>query len=408
MQYNRYKNNNSLGIVKWISEIVFLTLFGMFLCRRLLGETLWIYKYSAVGSFWKFSIYFFDEWLVYLLLVFIIARMIILYDKIYENIFILVSIAIAKISQLSSEDNYILVIILFIIAARGINAKKILCFSAIFNILVCIVTVTGSLVGIIDNYIQLGRDREYLGFTWTTTSVMLFSYFVFVYIVIKSGKLNILEFLIITMINIWFYCRTNTRFAFLIVFVTVAMFFVFQHFYQVRIWLNNYKVFFVILPWLFFAFIFTISICYSDKNYMLVKLNGLLSNRLQQCKLAFSQYGISAFGRPVTWVLSDQTTEKVPANYVDTAYLQVLIYYGVAAVMILLIFSSILIYRAFESKKYSLAVCFVFILLFGLTERQLFWIEFDSLLILSLSDMRGLDLNKKNRLINYRKCEDVL
>ena len=53
--------------------------------------------------------------------------------------------------------------------------------------------------------------------------------------------------------------------------------------------------------------------------------------------------------------------------------------------------------KVYNKKIYSLVFVFAAILVFGLTERQLFWIEYDSFLLLLFANLDNLcyDLEKK-------------
>jgi hypothetical protein len=117
-----------------------------------------------------------------------------------------------------------------------------------------------------------------------------------------------------------------------------------------------------------------------------VKLNRLLSNRFAQCQYAINKYGYLPFGQPIQWVTIGQSTPDNPPTYVDTAYLQTMLKYGVVSLVIFLLISSYIMYRSFSTKTYSVAIVFCFILMFGLIEQQPYWIEYNTILLLTFAD----------------------
>ena len=119
---------------------------------------------------------------------------------------------------------------------------------------------------------------------------------------------------------------------------------------------------------------------------IMAKLNRLLSNRLAQCQYAVSKYGYLPFGQPIQWVTIGQSTPDNPPTYVDTAYLQTMLKYGVVSLIALLLISSFIMYRSFNRKTYSVAIVFCFILVFGLFEQQPYWVEYDTILLLAFAD----------------------
>ncbi len=384
-------------IVKILSEIYFFFMLGAFWSKRLIGATKWTLKYKFIMSFWKDTVDFFDEKLVYLLIIFIVLRAIIVKISMKKLITFTTLIVFAELARLKSGDTYILVIFLLIVAANEIDGKRIISFFTILNILLFTITIVGALSGILENQIEVGRNREYLGFNWTTTSVMLFTYFIFYYIVLKKGNITVLSFSIISLINIWLFIKTNTRFAFLISMSVLFVFFVISEFLKYLIDKKGLKVFLIFLPWLLFSFILVISIKYNENSMVMSQINSILSNRLQQCKTAFLNYDILPFGQPINWVMTMDATKDLQANYVDTAYLQFLLCYGYITIIMLLALCSYLLYRVYNKKIYSLVFVFAAILVFGLTERQLFWIEYDSFLLLLFANLDNLcdDLEKK-------------
>ena len=280
---------------------------------------------------------------------------------------------------------------LLIVAAYGVRAKRLLLFAMSLSGTLVFVTVVASKIGIIGNVISEGsRHREYLGYNWTTTPVMAFSYAAFIYIILRRCKLTKIEYLVINAVNLYLFMMTNTKFAFLIMILITTLCLVYSNIIGSNKMPRLNVNLAVLLPWLFTVLIYIVSYLYDPRIKIMRRLNILLSKRLSQTRYSMSIYDIKPFGNPIVWVTTGNATRNNPATYVDTAYLQTLLKYGWVPLVMLLMLSSWLILRAYLERRYYIAVVFVFILVFGLFEQQLFWYEYDIILLLSFADWRSL------------------
>lgn len=383
------KNEKANKIVKMVREILFFFCLGVFLIQRLFTRV--TYWKLAYGSFAKFdeiihNLYF--TYTVPLLLVSIVIMFLTTKPDIRRILGFTGLIILGRIVSDVGEDIYFNVGMMLVVAAYGINAKKILIFIISLNIPLLLMTVVASQMGKIENLIDPGRNREYLGYTWTTTPVMIFTYAVFAYMVLRKGKISIPEYLILNAVNAWFFLKTNTRFAFLLVFLCLTFFFVYRVFYDINRRYGFERNTLIVLPWLFFGMIYTVTAEYDPDNKILSVINRVLSNRLKQCQYSLGKFGIRAFGQPISWVTYGNATSDNPADYVDSAYLQIFLKYGWVALLALLFISSYIIYRAYKTDRCYLALVYAFIILFGLFEQQLFWFEYDALILIAFADWK--------------------
>lgn len=297
----------------------------------------------------------------------------------------------------SIQDNmYFYLAMLLILAAYRVSAKRILIFCLSLNIPALIVTVVASQIGVIENRIELGRDREYLGYTWTTTPVMIFAYGVFAYLVLRRGKIKIIEYITLNVINFWFFYKTNTRFAFLLVFLLLTIMYLYQYWNSrggVKVLLGKWVW---CLPWISFATVYLSSVLYDPNNALMKKVNNLLSMRLVQCCYSLSIYHALPWGQPIEWVSTGAATADNPATYVDTAYLQSFLKYGWVSIIVLMLLSTLIILRSIKEKKYYLCIVFCCVLVFGLFEQQLYWFEYDIILLLVFANWDTLEKNQLN------------
>ena len=395
-------DNKRIKIIVLIADVMFFFTLALVLFTRHLEATLWPSTYEFAEKIRVQLRLFYDTHLVSVLIFCAVVKLI--YNKSIVRGIFFVFIYLVGINIKNTHDTYqyILIAILFIIAASMIDAKKILVLYLVVDSFVLILTLAGAFSGKLDNIIELGRNREYLGFLWTTTPVMLFSYITFTLIVLKKGKINIKEYIVLNLINICFFIFTDTRFAFLIVFLTLFLVFFLNKQIEELFKFNISKYVAVLFPWLAFGFIYIITIMYNEKNLFFLKLNNILSNRLRQCKFAINKYGISLYGQNISWITTTRGIVEEPATYVDSAYLQFLLKFGWLFTVIILFMFSYLIYKAYNAKIYYLIVVLIFVLAFGLTEQQPFVLEYDMFLLFVFSNIEGLKDKTNHSLCCYR------
>ena len=374
-----------------IREILFFFSFGVFLIRRLFFDvTLWYLKYPQITDIRAHVDDIYTNYVPKILIACIFFTFFTTRPKISRLCIFIAMIISGKLVSIANEDLHFYLMMLLVVAAFGISAKKIAAFVIGVNFPSMIVTVIASQRGLVENRIDPGRNREYLGYNWTTTPVMIFSYGVFGYVMIRKGKITIWEYIILNGINYWFFVKTNTRFAFLIVFLILTFFMVYQLVKEQAAPSKLFRALFILLPHIFFASVYAITMLYTPNSSIMTKINRLLSNRLAQCQYSLGKYGYLPFGQAIRWVTIGQSTPDNPPTYVDTAYLQTLLKFGVVSIVLMLILSSFIMYRSFKNRSYAVAIIFAFILLFGLFEQQPYWIEFNMILLFAFADWSKL------------------
>lgn len=370
-----------------IREVLFFSSLGFFLFKRLFCDvTLWNGQNPFWGEVDQQVDQICESYVPFILIACIVFAFFTTVPKLTRLLACAALIAIGKLVAVANEDSYFFVMTLLIVAAVGISAKKILTFTIGLNIPFLLYTVISSQIGRIENRIDPGRHREYLGYNWTTTPVMIFTYAVFAYLVLRKGKITIWEYLFLNAANFWFFYKTNTRFAFLIIFLLLTFLMVYRAIRDHVIQHSLYRNLFVVIPELCFIFVYGITMLYDPNSGIMLKLDSILSHRLRQCQYSIGKYGLLPFGQPITWVTIGQSTPDNPATYVDTAYLQTLLKFGYVTLIALLLLSSYILYRSFKEKKYALAIVFGCVLVFGLFEQQPFWAEYDVILLLAFAD----------------------
>ncbi len=325
----------------------------------------------------------------------------ILYDCRIENrniFYIYAVIGIIGLSFICCRNTAIVFYLLIMIATIGISDRTVLVSSMIAQCFVLFTTVGFSMAGVIENAVSTdkGRVREFLGFGWATNAPILFFFIVLQFIYLKKGRISLINAGVIILLDCFFFVRTDSKAVFAITIAVAVFFFLFGSFMEKGSITSALKWLIIALPWILAGITIYIHKIYNKNNSLLVKLNIFLSYRLSLGNKAINRYGIHLFGTRIKWighsVREAMVTEEY--NYVDCSYLKVLLEYGLAFLVLMLIIYSAILYKAFKNKMYYAVWVVVFILLFGTTEPMLFNLVFNPFILLAFAAMTSLPKKK--------------
>ena len=129
---------------------------------------------------------------------------------------VIVLVLCVACTVLSSENRAYGFYFLMILAAKDINAHKILKLTCYVQALCLALCIGLSQIGVIQDFLfdSNARQRHGLGFLWTTTAPILFFFFMMSYIYLRKEKMHTLEFIILEVINYWLYTMTDARMSF--------------------------------------------------------------------------------------------------------------------------------------------------------------------------------------------------
>lgn len=329
--------------IPWIACIILAetTLYGEFLCHL---DTLWL-----------LLMYFFPFGLVSIKLL--------LFDKMelaYKTLLLLVMciFGFQFFNVVWNPDLYLTV--LCIVAAYGIDFRKILRVYLIESVLLVCMYTTLAIVGVIPNIInhQHGMTRYAFGSIWCTDYSAKFFFMLLICLYLYSKKMRWFHWIgLVALSSVVFYF-TFGKLDFICMMLALAVFF-FHEQLQKQATSSKLKVFWqkllerlapLFTP--IAAIIMTgLTLAYSPSISILQKLNDTLSGRLRLGHRAFSEIGMSLFGQDVTWIgMGNVSNDQVPEgyNFVDCSYLNILFTFGIFAALIAI---GVFAYIAFHNRK---------------------------------------------------------
>lgn len=257
---------------------------------------------------------------------------------------------------------------LFIFAAKNINFRL---FLKIVLVFLCIFYGSSILLakfGFILNSVTY-RDvfvRDNLGFVWATWPVHAFLYIVAFYTILRDKKINIIEILILGIINLELYYYTNTRSPFIL--ITVFLMFIcinkYVHFDLVynRIFKGMYLLSTPILAFVIYWF---------SKNYPnYSQFDKLFSGRISLGYESLELFGIHRFGKKIFFNTSTGVIGQ-KYLYVDSAFLQYLLRFGLVSLIIFLIYTIMFQYRVLKSENTVMCAAVFLVIVNGFLDPEL-------------------------------------
>lgn len=310
-------------------------------------------------------------------------------------------------NQAESDLVYIVLFCLYCSNLEPTDVLKTYYISASLGI-VLVIAAWG--VGLLPSEVRNGR--AYLGFYYTTFGPNLFLHAVLAYIASRAQKIRLLNWIVIEVINVWFYVMTDTLAAFVIVHAGVVLYYLFRM-KKIQRFLFEKKFMRRLLqisPFLFAAATIAVQYLYMahSSEPIFDTINSALSNRLYFGKIALERYGISLFGQPITWLTGTDGSQVSGMDYfyVDSSYLQVLLRYGVAMLVVLCLAMAVVqFYSAFTKNIYVCLGCTLF-LVHCITDPQLLSFRYNPFIIASIACLSFMHKQKKN--LQLQQKEEIL
>lgn len=137
------------------------------------------------------------------------------------------------------------------------------------------------------------------------------------------------------------------------------------------------------LPVILFAVSFIFVLLYTTKNPYIIKLDSLFSTRIKCANMFLSHYGINLFGHYFEFYGMWGTGKNL--TVLDNSYMHSLIHYGLISFSIIMTMYIVILKNSIKEKKYNILVYLIPFLIYGLMERHIIEIQYNSILICASS-----------------------
>ena len=300
--------------------------------------------------------------------------------------FIIIAFLTVMTTVSTGTTMYFLFFLIFM-AAKNVNLSRLMKIACWVQGISVFAIIGLSQLGIIEDHIfdPNERIRHGLGFSWTTLGPSLVFFFTMTYLYLRREKAHLVEYIILELIAYWLYVQTNTRMCFMITTVFLIWTYLMKYYLQNRGDKIRRNWILIAFPTIICLLSIFIHVGYNADSSLWTKLNDILSGRLQLGQSAFQKYGVALFGQKITWVGYGIGATSGEYNYVDSAYMQTLIQYGVIALIVIIALYTFIMYMSVRLKDYYLQAVLVFTLLISVTEPRLLDFNFNVFPILAVA-----------------------
>lgn len=310
------------------------------------------------------------------------------YDKKTYIKVIILTILSCIVGFVSDNRTFIQYMVL-ILGAYKISFDKIVKYILIAEGTIVFIIIFLSLINVIPNRV-FGRAnsdamRYSLGFKYATYPSIYIWYFTMLYLYIRKYKIRWWEYTILLTINAIFYVITDSRNELICSIAIIILVLLYnkiknKRFEKILQICAKYLMVFCTLISIILAF------AYNPQNELMKKANIILSDRLNLANKALNDYGIKIFGNKINWVglslIHYGDYDKSQFNYVDISYLNILINYGIIA-LLLILYGFYKITDKEMKKGNSFICCFMIIIaIHSIIDPQLFQIVYNIFILL--------------------------
>ncbi len=288
------------------------------------------------------------------------------------------------------KDTLVFLSIPFIFHARHYK-KRALVFTCMLACTVSLfVIVLFSQFEWIHDYILYdynGRKRHLLGFRYALVGPAIYFNIVCSWLYVRMRKLTVIEYLVLIVLNGFFYYMTRSRLLFITTIVLLVLTFFLQYFYDS---LKKYSwlrlLILSVLP-ITLIVSFGLALLYDPNNAFMYSLNEFLEKRVSLSNTSLYKNGIHLFqnnielvGNKLDYYGQQNSTDVY--SYVDNFYVQFLLRYGILAFITLIGFvwkRTLDIVR--KGRLYICLIVSVFVL-HGIIDDLVFTLFYNSFLVL--------------------------
>lgn len=295
-----------------------------------------------------------------------------------------------------------ILIFLFIFMVRNVPFRLIVTtflFATVSGMLFIFVTYIFNLYP--ETYLDLFRNddtyRNLLGYRFPTFLPNFFFHIMLCICFLRKERFSILEALFLYVVNYYLYKYTDTRAVYYLVNLLIITMLVMK-------WCRlSYKTKFIGIisavftkySFLLFATIAIIfQVIYTPDIYILDKLNTAFSGRLSHGHWGMELYGIKLFGNDVKFTTMLEADEYNSFFYIDSAYMQLLLIYGLIIFLFFLFKYTQILKNITERNLPYFGLAMFFLFWHSVTDPQLLSPEFNPFLL--TLGYYGLDKYKRN------------
>lgn len=334
----------------------------------------------------------------YIVVVALIFKIILYNNPTRRPLLTIVLILIAVISWRFSTSNLILVMLTFIIAARGVSFRQIIKCYFYVTLILLLSVVCFSLLGIIKDlvFVVQGRAVRYsLGIVYPTDLAAHILYLILAHAYLNYRSLNWKYYCSYVVIAFVLKFVTDARLSVLCIILTVPIIMIARtaensqhrivHFLLCSFWM--------LIPIL--AFIsFAGTYFFDNTNDFYYKIDHALSGRLSYGSMAIHQYPVTLFGQKIeenglggSKGMTIFQNSNAGYFYIDSSYLRLVMIYGIIVTIIIIAVMVIVSLKGIFNYDYALTAIILVVTLSCFVEQHLLELSYNPFLLAALANL---------------------
>ncbi len=314
-----------------------------------------------------------------------------IYRRITLRVFLAVTVPLG-ITVLLVRDTALLVLLCLLLAAPGLDLRRIVRVDLAVRICLFAGIVSLSLAGIIDNYTAEinGSLKQALGFSHPNTFAIYGFCILMEWLYLRYDRLRRYDLVGITVLAAVLFRISASRTALCAFLPAMALVLVMKR--CPRIIENRlFRRVCCLFPALLAAASLVGVFLYSRGVGLFVRLNSLLTGRLSLAWSMLSSYGFSLFGQRVTTTGTRTTEASGSFTAVDMSFIRIPVCYGLIALALLLLGYGLLTRRTLRCGDAALLTVLIFFFLLGFMESYFYRAAYNFTLIALLPAMGQSD-----------------
>lgn len=337
------------------------------------------------------------NWINYLMILALVLKVIIFdHSKPIQLLFFGLLLMLAAYSWRKTTLTLLMVMMAYILAAKGISFHKIVERYFDVNFVMIVGISLYSMLGIVRNlgFERDGFIRHSMGVDYPTDFAAYILYLVVAYLFLNYSKLNYRHYIGLIFLAVCLNLITNARLDVYMLLITLIVFLITKRAespqnLMARTVVSSFWSLSVILPYGYFL----LTEFFDSKSEIFVELNKILSGRLLYGHLALDKYGITIFGQHIVehgWggVAGLERFRNAQFKYffIDSTFIRLFVIYG--AILGIFIISVLVIISVRETLKhnYVFPAVILIITISSLIDQHLLEITFNPFLLALLAN----------------------
>lgn len=319
-------------------------------------------------------------------------------NNIKTFIFNLLVLALLALTWRTSKDFTVLMMGIFVLGARGVNFHNIVHDYLVIGTVTLAVIFISSELGIIQNlvYHRMGSNitRQAFGIVYPTDFAAHVLFLVLAYVYQHFQKISWISYIAIVVIAFAIYVVCNARFSFIAMLMIIPVVIIGKRAQKDKISCSFIASFYWTIPILFAYITQALTYFFNPRNNIFLRINALLSGRLQYGHIGYVKYGYSWLGQHIIehgWGGKKglEMSKVQPGNYffIDSSFIKSPILYGVIITFLLVMIMTIISWRSVVRRDFALASILVIVSLSAVVEQHLFDLSYNPFLIALLADV---------------------